>query len=215
MACEFSGRVRDAFASLGHDAWSCDLLPSEKPGNHIQGDVLKVISLGWQLMIAHPPCTFLCNAGVKHLGLDPSRRQRMLESVEFFMALLRAPIPHICVENPVPHHYAGLPQYSQIIQPWEHGDEATKRTCLWLKNLPFLIPTKIVGKGQRYFSKKRGRFNGAAWYMLPPANKNRWLFRSYTFQGIANAMTSQWGKEDVLEFNGEGNIELFGGAYVD
>ena len=201
IACEFSGTVRDAFAAKGHDAWSCDILPSEKAGQHIQGDVLEVLNKGWDMMIAHPPCTYLANSGVQHIYIDrkkekgicPKRWQNMLEGAEFFKKLLNAPIKKIAVENPVQFGYAaeriGVP-YSQIIQPYFFGDEVQKKTCLWLKNLSPLIPTKIVGKGEQYFDKN-GKPNGSKWYQLPPS-VDRWKHRSKTFQGIADAMAEQW-----------------------
>lgn len=191
IACEFSGRVREAFAKRGHDAWSCDLLPTEIPGQHIQGDVLSILENGWDLMIAHPPCTYLANSGVQHLHKDASRWGKMRVAKDFFMAFLQTEIEKIAVENPVPHHYAALPNYCQIIHPWQFGDEVQKKTCLWLKNLPLLVPTKIVPKGKRYIGKD-GKPNGSKWYQFPPPG-DRWKYRSRTFQGIADAMAEQWG----------------------
>lgn len=193
VACEFSGRVRDAFAAAGHDAWSCDILPTETAGNHIQGDVLAVLRDGWDMMIAHPPCTYLANSGVQWLHLRPERMAQMHEAREFFMALLNAPIAKIAIENPVPHRYARLPKYDQIIEPYYFGDEATKRTCLWLKGLPGLLPDNVVGQGERYIGKD-GKSNGAAWYQLAPV-ADRAKIRSTTFPGIARAMAEQWGGE--------------------
>lgn len=199
IACEFSGTVRDAFAAKGHDAWSCDILPTDKPGNHIQDDVLKHLDKGWDMMIAHPPCTYLANSGVQHLwikrkkenGKNMDRWKLLLEAKLFFNKLLFAPIPKIAVENPVPHGYAKLPKYTQIVQPYFFGEEAMKKTCLWLDNLPPLEATKIVGKGEQYFTKE-GKRNGSKWYQLPPS-KDRWKHRSKTFKSIANAMAEQWG----------------------
>jgi hypothetical protein len=191
IACEFSGIVRDAFATRGHDAMSCDLLPSERPGKHYQGDVLDILEDGWDLMIAHPPCTYLANSGVQHLHKDPDRWEKMVAAGEFFMTLLDAPISKIAVENPVPHHYANLPKYTQIIQPYQFGHNVQKRTCLWLKCLPMLVTTKVVDKGECYMGRD-GKSNGSKWYQLPPSI-DRWRFRSRTFQGIANAMAEQWG----------------------
>ena len=190
VACEYSGRVRDAFIKKGHEAMSCDLLPTDQPGPHYQGDVFDVIGQGWDLMIAHPPCTYLANSGVQHLHKDPTRRQNMLDGAEFFLKLLNADIPKIAVENPVPHGYAKLPPYTQIIQPYWFGEEVQKKTCLWLKNLPPLIPTNMVGKGEQYIGKN-GKPNGSKWYQLPPS-VDRWKYRSTTFQGIADAMAEQW-----------------------
>lgn len=202
VACEYSGRVREAFRKLGHDAWSCDLLPSDDNSPyHIQGDVLELLDKGWDMMIAHPPCTYLANSGVQHMwagrkkenGKNEERWKLMEEGREFLLTLLNAPIPKIAVENPLPHSYARLPAYTQIIQPYYFGEEASKRTCLWLKNLPELQKTNVVSPGERYFDKN-GKSNGSKWYQLPPS-KDRWKHRSTTFQSIANAMAEQWGKE--------------------
>ncbi|MCP5016926.1 MAG: hypothetical protein GY938_16910 [Ketobacter sp.] len=190
IACEFSGVVRDAFAAKGHDAWSCDVLPTEQPGQHIRGDVLEILDGGWDMMIAHPPCTYLANSGVQHLHKERGRWDKMITAKRFFYSILQAPIKHICIENPVPHSYANLPSYTQIIEPYEHGHEVTKKTCLWLKNLPLLSPTNIVDRGARYIGKD-GKSNGAAWYQLAPS-ADRWKIRSRTFEGIAQAMSNQW-----------------------
>jgi len=183
VACEFSGRVRDAFLARGHDAVSCDLLPTESPGPHIQGDVREILAEGWDLMIAHPPCTYLCNSGVSWLYRRPGRWEKMREAALFFRQLLEAPIPRICVENPIMHKYAveiiGRRQ-DQVIQPWMFGHGETKATCLWLKNLPPLRPTNIVeGREQRL-------------HRLPPS-PDRWKERSRTYPGVARAMAEQWG----------------------
>lgn len=183
-----SGRVRDAFKALGHDAWSCDILPTLQPGNHIQGDALEVVKWGWDLMIAHPPCTYLSNAGARHLYpqkvLNTDRLQKGLTAKELFMALWEAPIERICIENPVPSKVFGLPPYGQVIQPWEFGHPFSKKTCLWLKGLPPLMPTDIVGKTES--TKVAGN-----WFNK--GGKDRQINRSVTFQGIANAMAAQWG----------------------
>ena len=184
IACEFSGVVRDAFAALGHDAWSCDLLPSERQGNHIQDDVLKHLDDGWDLMIAHPPCTYLANSGVRWLHEKEGRWELMREAAEFFRTLLNADIQRIAVENPIPHRYAleiiGK-KYDQIIQPWQFGHGETKATCLWLKRLPKLKPTRIVsGRDNRVHREPPGR--------------DRWKSRSRSFAGIAEAMAQQWGR---------------------
>lgn len=198
VACEFSGVVRDAFRSRGHDAWSCDLLPTESdPQWHIQGDVLEHLNDGWHLMIAHPPCTYLANSGVQHLRKDNERWNKMLLARTFFLELLNAPIKRIAVENPVPHRYSNLPRYQQIIQPYEHGHECQKKTCLWLKGLPPLMSdSPLFSKGERYITKA-GKSNGSKWYQLLIANKERWKIRSRTFTGIANAMAKQWGNLDI------------------
>jgi hypothetical protein len=191
IACEFSGIVRESFKAKGHDAWSCDLLPSEIPGNHIIGNVLDHLDDNWDLMIAHPPCTYLANSGVQHLHKDPKRFGLMKKARSFFMQLYYADIPKIAIENPLPSHYANLPRYKQIIQPWMFGQEYQKRTCLWLKNIDPLEPTKIVGKGENYIGKN-GKSNGSLWYQTLRM-KDRQKNRSRTFTGIANAMAQQWG----------------------
>ena len=183
IACEFSGIVRDAFIAKGHDAVSCDLLPTEKTGPHIQGDVLEILDDGWDLMIAHPPCTYLCNSGVRWLWESINRWDKMKEAGMFFKTLLNALIPRIICENPIPHKYAireiGC-KYNQIIQPWQFGHGETKAACLWLKGLPELKPTNIVeGRKQRI------------WKMAKTPDRGK--KRSITFQGIANAMAEQWG----------------------
>lgn len=192
IACEYSGRVRDAFLSLGHNAWSCDLLPSDTLGNHYQGDVFDIIEDGWDLMIAHPPCTYLSNSGVSHLHTDHSRWVKMFEGAEFFKKLLNANIPKIVIENPIIHMYGkffiGGVNQSQIIQPYMFGHLEQKATCLWLKNLPSLTETNNVKEQMKLLSKReRQRL-----HYLPPS-KDRWKLRSITYTGIANAMVDQWG----------------------
>jgi hypothetical protein len=183
IACEFSGIVRDAFRKRGHDAWSCDLLPCDAdPTWHIQGDVLKILNDGWDLMIAHPPCTYLCNSGVCWLHKDKSRWVELDKAKDFFMQLMNAPIKRIAIENPIMHKYArnDIGRQSQIIHPWQFGHGESKATCLWLKYLPPLKPTKIVsGREQRL-------------HKLPPS-EDRWKLRSTTYKGIAQAMAKQWG----------------------
>jgi len=186
VACEFSGRVREEFRKRGFDAWSCDLLPAEDNSpHHIQCDVRKILNNGWDLMIAHPPCTYLCNSGVRWLHERPERWKKLEEAIDFFLTLWNAPIPHIAIENPVPHKYArekiGRP--TQYIQPYEFGEPVSKKTGLWLKNLPPLKPTKIVPKE----SVKQ-----KVW--LEPPSPQRWKNRSRTFRGVAKAMAEQWGK---------------------
>lgn len=195
VACEFSGRVREAFRHQGHDSWSCDLLPTDIPShNHIQDNVLEYINDGWDLMIAHPPCTYLTNAGVRHLHSTPSKNgvtakihgqerwNLLYEACDFFNTLKNAPIHRICIENPIPHKYAveKIGKYSQIIQPWQFGHGEIKATCLWLKNLPLLQPTNIVEGRQNRIGNM-------------PDSKGRWKRRSVTFEGIAQAMAAQWG----------------------
>ena len=201
VACEFSGAVRDAFAKLGHDAWSCDLLPTETPGNHYQGSVLDIIGGGWDLMIAHPPCTYLTLTGNKWFKPEfadrfPNRHQQRQEAVDFFMLLANADIPKIAIENPIGVMSRIYRKPNQIIQPYEYGHETTKATCLWLKGLPNLKPTNIVSKGEVVISKSGNRMS--RWYYetskLPLKGGIRAKARSVTFQGIADAMADQWGR---------------------
>ena len=200
VACEFSGIVRDAFLARGHDAWSCDLLPAEKKGPHIQDDVLKHLDDGWDLMIAHPPCTYLAKSGVQYLHKDYSRWKLMRDATVFFLYLWCANIKKIAIENPVPHKYSSLPKYTQIIQPYQFGHNVQKMTCLWLKGLPKLISYSInaplmnlhIDKGEKYF-RKNGTSNGSKWYQLLTPGPERSKNRSRTFPGIAQAMAEQWG----------------------
>lgn len=188
IACEYSGRVRDEFVKLGHDAWSCDILPTETQGNHYEGNVLDIINDGWDLMIGHPPCTYLSNAGARFLypkgQLNQERLAKGFEAKQFFMALYNANIPKIAIENPVPSTVYGLPKYTQSIQPYEYGHPFQKRTCLWLKGLPKLVPTKIVV--ERQSTKVAGN-----WFNK--GGKDRQKERARTFEGIAKAMATQWG----------------------
>lgn len=195
IACEYSGTVRDAFTAAGHDAMSCDLLPTDKPGKHYQGNVLDVLNDGWDLMIAHPPCTHLAVSGAKHFH---RKAVEQAEALEFVRLLLSAPIPKIALENPVSIISSRVRKPDQIIQPYMFGHEATKTTCLWLKGLPKLEPTNIVGKGERVITK--GGKSLPKWYNLPPG-PDRWKIRSATFSGIAAAMAAQWGniKEPVCK----------------
>jgi site-specific DNA-cytosine methylase len=177
VACEYSGTVRDAFASLGFDAWSCDMLETEKPGNHYKGDVRDILNDGWDLMIAHPPCTHLAVSGARWFK---EKQKEQAEALEFVRLLLDAPIKHIALENPISIISSRIRKPDQIIQPWQFGHGETKSTCLWLKNLPKLQPTNIVeGREQRI------------WKMPPSAD--RWKERSRTFAGIGLAMSHQWG----------------------
>ena len=192
IACEYSGRVRDAFIAKGHDAVSCDLLPTERSGPHYRGDVRDIVGDGWDMMIAHPPCTYIANSGVQHLRKSVDRWYDLHDAVLFFQKLLNAKCPKIAVENPIPHGYARLPKYTQIIQPWWFGEEVQKSTCLWLKGLPLLVPSNIVGKGEQYIGKD-GKPNGSQWYQLAVAGSAK--LRSLTFQGIADAMADQWGND--------------------
>lgn len=178
VACEFSGIVRDAFIAAGHDAVSCDLLPSERPGPHIQGDVLPRLADGWDLMIAHPPCTYLAASGARWWA---SRVWEQDAAVGFVCQLLAAPIPRIALENPVGALTRRVRKPNQIIQPWQFGHGETKATCLWLRGLPPLVPTDIVeGRSERIHRM--------------PESKDRSRNRSRTFPGIAAAMAAQWGR---------------------
>ena len=179
IACEFSGRVRDAFIAKGHDAMSCDLLSSDMPGPHYQGDVLDILDDGWDLMIAHPPCTHLAVSGAAWFA-EKRADGRQQHAIDFFMQLANADISKIAVENPVSIMSTKWRKPDQIVQPWMFGHGETKATCLWLKNLPKLHPTDIVdGREQRI-------------HRLPPSI-DRWKLRSVTYQGIADAMAEQWG----------------------
>lgn len=189
VACEYSGVVRDAFRALGHDAMSCDLLPTDVDGPHYQGDVRDILADGFDLMIAHPPCTHLAVSGARWFK-DKVMEQD--ESLEFVRLLMDAPIPRIAIENPVSVISSRIRKPDQIIQPWMFGHEVTKTTCLWLKNLPQLMPTDAVGKGARHVTKS-GR-SLPDWYNLPPS-PDRWKIRSATFAGIAQAMAQQWGQQ--------------------
>ena len=180
VACEYSGRVRDAFAKRGHTAVSCDFLPSDSPnGWHVQGDVLAILDKGWDLLIAHPPCTHLAVSGARRFAAKQASGVQQ-EALDFVRALLDAPIERIALENPVSIISSRIRKPDQVIQPWQFGHGETKATCLWLKNLPKLQPTNIV----------EGRENRV--HRMPPS-ADRWKKRSTTYQGIADAMASQWG----------------------
>ena len=192
VACEFSGIVREAFRKRGFDAWSCDVLPAEDDSPyHYQCDVRDIMDNRWDLMIAHPPCTFFANSGVRWLFQDSKymtkdlRWDYLKEAANFFKELLNAPIPYIAVENPIPHKHAieliGR-KYDQLIQPWQFGEPYSKATCFWLKDLPPLKPTKIIPKD---------RVKQQVW--KEPPSKERWKKRSRTYPGIADAMAEQWG----------------------
>jgi len=196
VACEFSGVVRRAFRAKGHNAWSIDLLPSSDDSPfHAVGDLADGTSDAvfklwkairehgpWDLLIAHPPCTFMANSGVRWLHTEEGRWDKLKEACEFFNMLKDAPVERICIENPIPHKYARehIGKYTQIVHPWQHGHGESKATCLWLKGLPELQPTNIVeGREQR------------SWLLGP--SPDRWKLRSTTYQGIAEAMAEQWG----------------------
>ncbi len=187
IACEYSGVVRDAFIKRGHDAWSCDLLPTDSSGPHIQGNVLEILNQGWDLMVAHPPCTHLAVSGARWFK---NKQVEQKEALDFVKALLNAPINKIALENPISIISTEVRQPDQIVQPWMFGHEMTKSTCLWLKNLPLLVPTNIVGKGKKHITKSGKSI--PEWYNLPET-KDRWKKRSKTFEGFAKAMAEQWG----------------------
>jgi len=198
VACEFSGVVRRAFRRQGYDAWSCDILPAEDGSKyHIQGDVMDVLDDGWDLMIAHPPCTYLANSGVSWLYRQEGRWDSMKEGAQFFKSLLNADIPQIAIENPIMHKCAKEiigKDKTQVIQPWMFGHSEQKATCLWLKNLPVLQETHNVKEEMLALpDNQRQRL-----HHLPPS-KNRWKLRSKTFEGIAEAMAEQWGKSLLME----------------
>ena len=216
VACEYSGAVRDAFIAQGHDAMSCDILATERPGPHHEGDVREVLADDWDLIIAHPPCTYLCNSEVSWLhekkgghadGIEKLRaadrvKERWAnldEGAAFFRLFLDADCPRVCIENPVMHKYAveriGGVRQSQSIQPYEFGHPVSKRTCLWLRGLPLLRPTDILEKpasGLWDNQTPSGRCN------LPPG-PDRWKLRSATYQGIADAMADQWGTPQPVQ----------------
>jgi len=191
VACEFSGRVRDAFLKLGFNAVSCDLLPTESRGPHYQGDICDILDEGWDLMIAHPPCTYLANSGVSWLYRQKGRWEKMRHGAAFFKMLLDADIPHIAIENPIMHKYAveiiGRRQ-DQLVQPYMFGHPERKATCFWLKNLPPLKETNNVKNEMNKLPKREAQ---RIHYASP--GPERWKIRSRTFQGIADAMADQWG----------------------
>jgi hypothetical protein len=199
VACEYSGIVRDAFTAKGHDAWSCDILPTESEGNHIQDDILKHLDNGWDLMIAHPPCTYLSNAGIRWFNEEKYgdkarlRKQLRLESLEFVKKLYYCNIPKICIENPVGYLNLNFRKPDQIVQPYFFGDEESKRTCFWFKNLSPLKHTKLV-KPKIYGYYKTGNKIGKPIYFHEyNSGKDRAKVRSKFWKGIANAMANQWG----------------------
>ena len=183
VACEFSGVVRDAFRARGHAAKSCDFYYTKKPGPHYRGDVRDILDDGWDLMIAHPPCTHLAVSGARWFK---DKRQEQEDALDFVRLLLDAPIPRIALENPVSVISTRIRKPDQIIQPWMFGHGETKATCLWLKNLPPLVPTNVVeGREQRVWK-------------LPPS-PDRWMLRSETYPGIAAAMADQWGEPSEVQ----------------
>ena len=191
VACEYSGTVRDAFLKAGHDAISCDLLPTDVAGPHYQGNVMDIIDQGWDLMIAHPPCTYLCSSGLHWNKRRPERAKQTEDALDFVRLLLAAPIPKIVIENPIGCISTRIRPPDQTVQPWQYGHDASKATCLWLKGLPPLRPTgfvepRIVDGKRRWANQTDSGQN-----RLPPS-ADRWKIRSETYSGIADAMVSQW-----------------------
>jgi hypothetical protein len=198
IACEYSGRVRDAFIRAGHDAMSCDLLPTDVAGPHYQGDVTDIINDGWDLMVAHPPCTYLSVSGMHWTTRGLRDPQLTEDALAFVQLLLDAPIERIALENPISVISSRIRKPNQIINPYEFGHDASKKTCLWLKNLPPLISTEMVeprivitpsGKPAKRWGNQCDNYGQDK---LPPS-ADRWKIRSATYQGIANAMAAQWG----------------------
>ena len=220
VACEYSGRVRDAFIARGHDAWSCDLLPTDRPGPHIQGDVRNVLYDGWDLMVAHPACTFLTVAANWCLQDEPrfkpkpgtlygaARRQAQAEALDFVRLLLDEPspemigggwkshgIPKVALENPVGVISTKIRKPDQTIQPWQFGENASKATCLWLRGLPLLVPTNVLPGGK---AARRANQTASGQNRLGPS-PDRWKIRSETYQGIANAFAEQWSSTGIAK----------------
>lgn len=198
IGCESSGAVRRAFRALGHDAWSCDLLPADDGDpHHIQGDVLEAMRGGWDLGVFHPPCTYLSVSGLHWNGRVPGRAEKTEEALEFVREIMAAPIPRIAIENPVSCISSRIRKPDQTIQPYWFGHDASKRTCLWLQNLPLLVATgpyvepRVVNGRPRWANQTDGGQN-----RLGPG-PNRWKQRSATYEGIARAMADQWGGLEV------------------
>jgi hypothetical protein len=189
VACEYSGVVRDAFIKRGHDAMSCDLLPTDAPGPHYQGDVFDIINDGWDLMIAHPPCTYLSVSGMHWTTRGLRDPQLTEDALTFVRRLMAAPIERIAIENPISVISSRVRKPDQIIQPWWFGHDASKKTCLWLIDLPPLKPTDMLPGDAK---TRRGNQTASGQNKLPPS-KDRWKIRSATYKGIADAMAEQWG----------------------
>ena len=208
VACEFSGIVRDAFRRCGHDAWSCDLLETEAPGPHLQCDVRDILDDGWDMMIAHPPCTHLAVSGARWWK-EKQKDGRQQSGIDFFMDLARANIPRTAIENPVGIMSKAYRRPDQIIQPWQFGHEVQKTTCLWLYNLPPLKPTKIVDRGMIYVDPRGHKHGGVhtmrakrcySPLMRLSRTEARWKIRSRFWTGIADAMAQQWGGQAMPLF---------------
>ena len=192
IACEYSGRVRDAFNRVpGVEAMSCDLLPTDSPGPHHQGSVLDILGDGWDMMIAFPPCTFLCSSGLHWNKRRPGRAEKTEEALDFVRQLLEAPIPRIALENPVGCISTRIRKFDQAIQPYQFGHDASKKTCLWLKRLPLLEPTSFIEPRIVDGRKRWGNQTDSGQNRLGPSS-DRWKIRSETFSGVAQAMADQW-----------------------
>lgn len=192
VACEYSGAVRDAFIACGHEALSCDLLPTDVLGPHYQGDVRDILNEGWDLMVAHPPCTYLSVSGMHWTTRGLRDPQLTEDALEFVRLLLSAPIPRIALENPVSVISSRIRKPDQIITPYQYGHDASKKTCLWLKNLPLLRPTEFIEPRIVDGKKRWGNQTDSGQNSLAPS-ADRWKIRSETYKGIAEAMASQWG----------------------
>ena len=191
VACEYSGTVRDAFIRAGHTAMSCDLLPTDAAGPHYQGDVFDIINDGWDMMIAHPPCTYLCSSGLHWNKRIPNRQAQTDDALEFVRRLLDAPIEKIALENPIGCISTQIRKPNQTIQPWQFGHDASKSTCLWLKNLPLLVATDAIAPRLVEGKKRWANQTDSGQNRLPPS-EDRWKIRSETYRGIADAMAAQW-----------------------
>ena len=198
LACEESQTVTKEFRALGHEAYSCDILPTsgDNPEWHIQGDVINHLQNGWDLIIGFPPCTYMTNGGAVRMypkkgEIDPIRYEKAMDAKEFFMAIFNAPVKHVAIENPLPMKIVGLPDRNQLIHPYQFGDPYSKKTCLWLKNLPDLIPTNVLTEYQPFINGGGGRMDRAHYKGKKFAVGS--IARSKTFTGIAKAMAEQWG----------------------
>ena len=192
VACEYSGKVRDAFVRQGHMAMSCDLLESESPGLHYKGDVRDILDQGWDLMVAHPPCTYLSVSGMHWTTRGLRDPQLTEDALAFVQLLMDAPIPRIAIENPISVISSRIRKPDQIVTPYEFGHDASKKTCLWLKNLPLLKPTKMIEPRIVNGKKRWGNQTDSGQNKLAPSD-DRWKIRSETYEGIADAMAAQWG----------------------
>jgi hypothetical protein len=193
VACEYSGKVRDAFRAAGHDAWSCDLLPCDADAAyHIQGDVVPLLGQGWDLMVAHPPCTYLCSSGLHWNKRVEGRQAKTEAALDFVRTLLSCPIPRVAIENPVGCISTRIRKPDQTIQPWQFGHDASKATCLWLKGLPLLRPTAIISPRMVNGKPRWANQTDSGQNRLGPS-LDRWKIRSETYSGIATAMAQQWG----------------------